>query len=163
MGIKKFKEKFRSLLHLETSTHHLAFSFAMGVFIAFSPLLGLHTVLALLVAWVFRLNMVALFLGCFVNNPWTLLPILGTSFWVGTLFSPGQATAPHIDWSSHLTFWSLYGSLRPYVVPFFIGSTVLGVLSAILAYVTVYYLIQQYRERIRLAREREAGLPEKPL
>ena len=165
MGIKKFKEKFRALLHLENSTRHLATSFAVGVFIAFSPLLGLHTILALLCVWGFRLNMVALFLGCFVNNPWTLLPILGASFWVGTLFTPGYAGAPPIDWSSpfHWTLWSLFGSLRPYVVPFFIGSTILGLVSALVGYVAVYYSIQQYRERIRLAREREAGVPEKPL
>jgi|SRR5579863_2902711 len=161
MGLKRIKETIGRLLRMENSTHQLAFSFATGVFIAFCPLLGLHTVLALFLVWLFRLNMVALFLGCFVNNPWTFLPILGGSFWLGTYLYPSPQPIPPLVWSM-TSIWSLYGTFRPYIVPFILGGTVLGLVSASVTYVVAFYLIQQWRERIRIAGKADGTLREKP-
>ena len=44
----------------------------MGVFFGFSPFLGLHTVLGLVVAFAFSLNRVAVLLGVYSNLPWIL-------------------------------------------------------------------------------------------
>jgi uncharacterized protein (DUF2062 family) len=153
MGFKKLRERFHSLLHLEDSAHSLALSFGVGVFIAFCPLVGFHTVLAFFFIWLFRLNMVALFLGAFLNNPWTIFPIMGGSLWLGTVFYPVGDSISSIHWSS-ITSWGFFDQFKPYVIPFFIGSTVLGVVSGLIGYVVALYLIELYRDRIRLAREK---------
>ena len=44
----------------------------MGVFFGFSPFLGLHTVLGLVIAFTFNLNRVAVLLGVYSNLPWIL-------------------------------------------------------------------------------------------
>ena len=48
------------LLNVEDSPSRVAFAFALGVFIAFFPLVGIHTGLALLLAFVFRLSKAAI-------------------------------------------------------------------------------------------------------
>ena len=81
-----FRTAFRRLLALDDPPERTALAFAIGVFIAFTPLLGLHTILATLIAFLFRFNKIAIYTGTFVNNPFlTLVPI--------TLVSYGPASA----------------------------------------------------------------------
>jgi uncharacterized protein (DUF2062 family) len=75
------KKAFRSLLAIDDPPERTALAFSVGVFIAFSPLLGLHTILATLLAFLFRFNKVAIYSGTFVNNPFlTLVPIIIASY-----------------------------------------------------------------------------------
>src|SRR5262245_9097408 len=63
-----------SLLHIDDSPQRTAAAFALGVFFGFSPLLGLHTILALAFAFVLNLNRVAALLGVYANLPWIIGP-----------------------------------------------------------------------------------------
>jgi hypothetical protein len=133
------KEKFRHVLHLGDPPRRTALAFAVGAFIAFTPTYGLHFVTALLCAWIFRLNLVALMAGTLLNNPWTVLPIIGSSIWVGLLLAPvGQP--PNIDWGD-FTFQMLWDQLGPLVVPFVLGHTILGTFAAVIGYVLAYQAI----------------------
>src|SRR5436309_15656535 len=98
MSRARLKEKVYEVLHLGDSAQRTAMAFAVGVFIASSPTYGLHTLTVLFCAWAFRLNFVALFLGAFINNPWTFLPIVGAIMWLDLLLSP-QGHPPAIDWT----------------------------------------------------------------
>src|SRR5512140_1020501 len=60
------------LLHIHDSPKRTAAAFAVGVFFGFSPFLGLHTVLALAVAFIFGLNRVAVLVGVYSNLPWII-------------------------------------------------------------------------------------------
>ena len=62
------------LLHIEDSPERTAAAFAIGVFFGFSPLLGFHTLLGILVAFLLNLNRVAVLLGVYMNLPWFLAP-----------------------------------------------------------------------------------------
>jgi hypothetical protein len=44
------------------------------VFLGFSPFLGFHTVLGVAIAFLFRLNRVAVLLGVWSNTPWWIVP-----------------------------------------------------------------------------------------
>jgi uncharacterized protein (DUF2062 family) len=50
----------------------LAAAWALGIGIGLSPLIGLHTVIALALAIVFRLNKLDVVLGTLIINPWTM-------------------------------------------------------------------------------------------
>jgi uncharacterized protein (DUF2062 family) len=137
------KEKFRHILHLGDPPRRTALAFSVGAFIAFTPTYGLHFVTAFLCAWLFRLNLVALIAGTLLNNPWTVLPIIGSSIWVGLLLAPvGQP--PNIDWSN-FTFQMLWDQLGPFVVPFVLGHTILGIVAAVIGYVLAHQAIQRFR------------------
>ena len=60
------------LLHTHDTPQRTAAAYAVGIFFGFSPMLGLHTVLGLAVAFAFNLNRVAVLLGIYSNLPWIL-------------------------------------------------------------------------------------------
>jgi uncharacterized protein len=62
------------LLHTHDTPHRTAAAFALGVFLGFSPFLGLHALLGLALAFLLRLNRVAVLLGVYSNLPWILVP-----------------------------------------------------------------------------------------
>ena len=95
-------------------------------------------------AWAFRLNFLALMAGNIINNPWTFLPIIGSSMWVGLLLVPVGAS-PEIDWND-FTFRMLWEQLRPFWVPFVLGHTLLGTIAALIGYVLAYVGIRRFRE-----------------
>ena len=63
-----------TLLHVADTPERTAAAFAMGVFFGFSPFLGFHTLLAIIVAFLFNLNRVAALLGVYSNLPWIIAP-----------------------------------------------------------------------------------------
>ena len=52
-------DRVRGLLHLDDPPWRIALALALGVFISCTPLYGVQTVLALLLATLFRLNKAA--------------------------------------------------------------------------------------------------------
>ncbi len=156
--LSRIRSVLDQVLHLHEPPQRTALAFALGVFIAFSPAYGLHTAMVLFCAWAFRLNFLALFLGAGINNPWTLVPILGATYWTGAVLL-GLPGNPSFDWSD-LSFTSIYRQIMPHTVPFFLGGTVLSVLGAIIGYPIAYYVILKHR-RAR-AHRREKLLPRNP-
>lgn len=146
MNIRRFKDKFRELIQHNEPPHRLALAFAIGVFVAFTPTLGLHFPTTLLVAWVFRLNKLMAILGTALNNPWTFVPICGSSLWVGLRIWPLSPDVPAVDWSS-ISMSNLM-PLKTYVMPFVLGSTMLGVLFASIGYLVTLRAITYYRTRL---------------
>ncbi|MDH4228443.1 MAG: DUF2062 domain-containing protein [Nitrospirota bacterium] len=138
------RERLRALLVLGGDPHHLAQAFAVGVFIAFSPLFGLHVPLAVAAVALFRLNPVALFAGVLMNNFWTMVPLYGACLWVGLhIWAPGK-TLPPLDFAG-LSFSQFISQLGPYVMPFVVGSTLVGVVCSVLSYWGVRVLVRSYR------------------
>jgi uncharacterized protein (DUF2062 family) len=125
------------LLHVEDTPHRIGLAFGVGVFIAFSPLLGIHTLMALGVAFAFRLSRAAILVGAYINNPWTLAPLYmaGTLLGCALLGIPSEGLS-QINWQLH--GWEFLNSLivhlRPYLWPFVIGNTLLGTLGGLLGY-----------------------------
>ena len=56
---------------LPDQPQRIARGFAAGLFVSFTPFFGFHFMMAALVAWIIRGNIVAALLGTFVGNPLT--------------------------------------------------------------------------------------------
>ncbi len=140
----QIREKLRQILALKDSPQRIAFSFATGVFIGMSPLLGIHTLLGLAVAWQFRLNKFVTLLGVYVTNPWTIIPIYSFGTWLGAKLIGLERVLPEIDWST-ITFWELVGKCRFLLKPFVIGSTLLGLVSALVSYYLIHAAVKRAR------------------
>lgn len=147
--IPSFRSLLKQVLHLQESPQRTALAFAIGVFIGFSPTYGLHTVIVFICAWAWRLNVLALMAGAFLNNPWTLVPILGATYWVGALVL-GRSDSPTFDWND-VSFNAIYEQVMPYAIPFVLGGFILSVLGAALAYPLAYYFVAKYRQSHPLA------------
>ncbi len=138
------KAKVLEVLHLQEPPKRIALAFAIGVFIAFSPTYGFHTLSAIFCAWAFRLNFAALLLGNFVNNPWTTVPILGGTMWTGFLIL-GVPDTPEFVWDN-LTTESFYETVLPYLMPFTVGACTLSVMGALLSYPLALLVVSHYRK-----------------
>jgi hypothetical protein len=155
-----FRSLLRQVLHLEESPQRTALAFAVGAAIAFCPLYGFHMVLVGICSWAFRLNFVALLAGAFINNPWTLVPVLGATYWIGAVIL-GRSDRPSFDWND-LSFSAVYEQVMPYAVPFAVGGIVLSLLAAIVSYPLALYLITKHRQQAS-ARQAEPLPPADPL
>jgi uncharacterized protein (DUF2062 family) len=148
--VKPLRRALESLLHIDDTPHRTALSFGIGVWIAFSPLLGIHTGMALAIAFAFRLNRLAILLGAYINNPWTLAPLYAAGTGVGCLLLGVPLEGLNaIDWrgAEDGLYQSLFASLRPFLWPYVIGNTVLGVVFGALA----YFWLRGVLERRRVA------------
>jgi hypothetical protein len=140
----QFRDKLRQILSVKESPRKIALAFALGVFIGMSPLLGIHTILGIVTAWIFRLNKFVTIVGVFVTNPWTIVPIYTFGTWVGAKLLGTDRLIPDIDWA-HLTVTELLHTFGPLLLPFIVGSTLLGVVSAGLSYFLVYRMVKKSR------------------
>ncbi len=139
---------FRAILHLQDTPHRIALAFGLGVFIAFSPLLGIHTGLALGLAFLFRLSRVAILAGAWINNPWTLAPMFLAGTALGcAILGVAPLSLEAIDWSlkGRVFYAALWEGMRPLLLPFVVGNTILGVIGGGLSYLVVRSLMERRR------------------
>jgi len=142
--------------HVDDTPGRVAAAFGIGVFIAFFPILGIHTGMALAIALLFRLNKVAILIGAWLNNPWTLAPMYSAGTLVGCLLLqvPLVSPAASVDWSleGRAFYEALAVTLQPLLWPFVVGNLVLGALAGLAAFLGL---------RAVLARRRAAAAAER--
>ncbi len=139
------RERIRLLLTVKGTPTELSLAFSIGVFIGMSPFLGLHTVLALAVASLFRLNKLVTLAGAYITNPWTILPIYTFGTWLGIKVMSHEELLQHIDFRG-INVFNLMEFLGQLVVPFFVGTLLLGTISGLMAYFCVYALLKRLRK-----------------
>lgn len=130
---------------MKESPEKIAAAFSLGIFIGMSPLLGMHTVLGIAAAWILKLNRLVTLVGVYVTNPWTIVPIYTFGTWLGVKILRKEHIIPVIDWS-HLTLKILISDFKPFILPFFVGSTALGIVSAALSYFMIFQAAKRTRE-----------------
>ena len=156
-----FRAAFRRLLAIDDPPERTALAFAIGVFIAFSPFLGLHTVMATALAFLFRFNKIAIYSGTFINNPFlTLVPIIIASYAVGAfiLGRPLRIPDEGLELLQNPRIFSgdyyrlLFVQSWNIVWPFAVGAMALSVVCSLLAYpLTLRTLRAYHRKRDRPA------------
>jgi uncharacterized protein (DUF2062 family) len=131
------------LLHVNDTPERTAAAFAIGCFIGFSPFLGLHTIIAVGIAFAFNLNRVAALLGVYANLPWFIAGYYACTTMLGAVITRTHLPA---DFRVRLLetlelpmlsggFWrQLLELLRPLLVPYTIGSLIGCSLIAAAAY-----------------------------
>ena len=138
------RDRVLLLFSIKDTPHRISLAFALGVFIGISPLLGVHTILGILCAWLLGLNKLATITGVFVTNPWTIVPIYTFSTWVGARLLGIRKILPAIDWN-HVTVSGLFTELRPLLMPFVVGSLLIGTVAAFLSYWIVKVILRRGR------------------
>jgi uncharacterized protein (DUF2062 family) len=146
-----------TLFHIHDTPERTASAFALGVFLGFSPFLGLHTIVGVALAFLFNLNRVAVLLGVYSNLPWiiggyyALTTIMGAAL-TGVGLPPDfrERLVQMFEMSLYSSaFWSELGRLlSPLLVPFVVGSTLGAVALATVAYfVSRAFLQRRHRHR----------------
>lgn len=150
-----FRATFRRLLAIDDPPERTALAFSIGVFIAFSPFLGLHTIAATLIAFLFRFNKIAIFAGTFLNNPFlTLVPIILVSYALGAflLGRPLKISPEGIDLLKNPEPFSgeyyrrLFNNSWHVIEPFGLGGMVLSVVCSLVAYPLTLWALRTHRK-----------------
>jgi len=146
----------RRLLALDDPPERTALAFSVGVFIAFSPFLGLHTLMATALAFFFRFNKVAIYTGTFVNNPFlTLVPITLASYAVGAFILGLPLGLPEEGLRllreprlTDASYWRELGAgWSQLLLPFALGGTLLSVVCSLAAYPVTLRFLRARRRR----------------
>jgi uncharacterized protein (DUF2062 family) len=151
-----FKELVKKLLHINDTPERTALAYSIGIFLGFSPLLGFHTLAGLAIAFLFRLNRVAILLGVWSNTPWWIVPYYMVATRMGMWVIRFQ-----IDWATLREIFQL-GMNRGFMgsdflgrvtsqwgllLSFLIGSLILCTLFSLVAYPLSLKWIRFYRSR----------------
>ena len=117
------------------SPQEIALAIAVGMFIAFIPVMGTHTLTAFALAYILRLNTLIVILGSQISNPLSYPFQLFISAEVGNLILKG--TFLEITFSSDISY------LDHYILPIIVGSLVLGFIVSIVSYVLIKKILNK--------------------
>jgi len=141
----KWEKRIKHILTLDNHPGHIAAGFAVGVFISFTPFFGLHTLIAVIAAFVFRLNKLTCITGSWVNTPLTVAPVLVLSYKLGNMILGHPAGELHLrqelSWQYALKLLDKQGT------SLLLGTSILGVAAAIISYFLCYYLVVRFRQK----------------
>ena len=168
------------LLHIHDSPKKTAAAFAIGLFWGLSPVtppfLGLQTGMALLCAFVFRLNKIAAFIGTLITNPYTFLPVYGFGTYIGS-----RLLGYHLHVSASITHFLVEGfrwaekavkalfvgnfatvwheaprmhDFKSLAKAYFVGNFITATVVSVAGYFLTSWLIARYRRLMEARRAR---------
>ena len=129
MSWRQWRGRFSAVFHLDESPWRTALALAVGVFLSFTPFWGFQTILALLLATVFRLNRAVTITGTWLNLPW-FAPVV----YAGAV-KLGAWMLPDLSGLAGLSAYLLVGSLT------------LGLGAGLLTWVIAYSVMRRRRRR----------------
>ncbi len=162
--------KLKRIARSKGSAHSIAFGAAIGFFIGMEPIMGIQMVVAAFIATILKANRIAAILPVWVSNPATFIPLYGFNYWIGyklTGWGPGldeyekvlkqaEIIAKEsgfingiIEGSKHLASLGT-GALAS----LFIGCTIVGIVSAVIAYPVCLRAVEFMRHRRQIRREK---------
>jgi uncharacterized protein len=154
----KWEKIIKHILTLDNHPGHIAAGFAVGVFISFTPFFGFHTAIALIAAFLFRLNKITCIAGSWVNTPLTVPPVLVISYKIGRLLLGRTPLELHIR--SELSWQYALKLLDKHGTYLLLGTSVFGLLAAFLSYFLCYYLVVRFRRKDETMTERTREMEE---
>ena len=145
-----------ALLHIDDTPERTAGAFALGVFFGFSPLLGLHTLLGIALAFLLSLNRVAALLGVYSNLPFVMAPYYAIATVLGSELTGDRVSLDRLESQLRAAFrlsaldrefWqSLMVVIKPLLVPYAVGSTIGALLLAAAGYhVALAFILSRRR------------------
>jgi uncharacterized protein (DUF2062 family) len=149
------------VLHTDDTPHAIALGVAIATFVAFLPLIGIQTVVAIAVAAMFRANKAVCIPVVWITNPATAVPIYYGCFAVGRFVVPGAGGSGEqaVDRLVALTrdatifesaFWAdALRLLAEFGAELWLGCGIVGVAFGGLSYVLARWGVSGYRARRR--------------
>ncbi|MDA5093189.1 DUF2062 domain-containing protein [Aliiroseovarius sp. KMU-50] len=163
------------LRRLPDPAHRISRGIAAGAFTSFTPLFGMHFIIAALLSWIMRGNILAALLATFVGNPLTFPFIAEISIGLGNtiLGLPQGIHLPEVMlafggatsdiWSNFLAMFTearadwreVHRFYHQVFLPYLVGGLIPGVVAGLVGYFLSNPLIHAYqRRRIKKLKER---------
>lgn len=156
---------YRRILHADDTPHRIALGVGLATFVAFTPTMGLQTVIALGLAALLRANKAVCIPFVWITNPVTFGPIYAACWWLGAYIVPGGrgadfaaiqerlnvASAHGEGWLTNLFSYDFWAGMVGIMIEFgwelWVGCCVVGLFSGIVLYFATLWFIVAYRTR----------------
>jgi uncharacterized protein (DUF2062 family) len=143
------KNFYVRLKKLHGDPHYIAMGMAIGVFISVTPTIPFHMLIAIGLAFIFKGSKPAAIIGSWFANPITIPFFYVGSFKVGTLILnkpiPFDVKFESLSDLMTLGFDATFAMI--------VGSCVIGILPAIIAYFLTYRVVAAVREKARTRKQ----------
>lgn len=173
MGIyRSVKYTTNRMKRIKGDPYFVAAGFACGVAMSFTPFLGLHFLLAALLALIIRGSLFASIIGTFVGNPLTfpvIFPLIyktGKSILGPTAIIEGRIVETTLtgivglfkfsimflqDWQLAIDNWDIYGprviGLWELVSPMLLGALIWSIMMWFVSFTIIYQFMYAYHKR----------------
>lgn len=154
---RRFRAKVRRLiyhdiLHADDPPHNLALGVGLGLFVAFTPTVGIQMLIAGFLSWLLRANKAVSMAMVWISNPATLVPIYWYSYRIGCLILAVEpigwewwqelTTPPDRWWPAVKFYWTRFVEVAG---PLWLGGCLVGIVVGCAMYNVTYHLIRLYR------------------
>ncbi len=128
---------------MPASTYAISSGFACGSMVSFTPLLGLHFILAVIFAYLIRGNIIAALIGTVVGNPITFPFIWGMIYKIGTIVT----TIKHVDHNNEINFDMIADQTYEIFFPMLVGGIIIAPFIWVITYFIIFSFITSYKKR----------------
>ncbi len=146
-SLKKIKRTsiyyFLRLTRLEASVYSVSAGFACGAMVSFTPFIGFHFLLALIVAYFLRGNLIASMIGTIVGNPFTFPIIWLFIFRIGSIFTPQS----RLNINEKFDFSNVLDGGWEILFPMLVGSSIICIPIWFISFFTIRFLINSFRRK----------------
>lgn len=134
------------LLRLQENPQRIARGFAAGVFAGCFPLMGLQFLFSLVIAILIKGNKLAAFMGTWISNPFTYVPIFLLNFQVGKIIL-GLFIYREEDLQFAFQFEQNLADLgQEITIALLLGSTIVGLFCSSIAYYLILSFLKKWRK-----------------
>lgn len=157
----RLRPLLRWVLKLRSSPRAIAGGLGVGMFVAFTPTVGIQIILAVIAATLCNVNRPAAIVPVWITNPVTVAPVYTFNYWLGTFFYPGpplgevskvfsdvgRALATLDVWDLQEPVVAMLRMGREILIPLTIGSIGIGTVLGLLTYIISLKLLSIFFRR----------------
>ena len=134
---------FLRLARLEASIYSISAGFACGSMVSFTPFIGFHFILALIVAFAIRGNILASMIGTVVGNPFTFPFIWLTIYKIGIIFFDPKKLINNVE----LNLENVLNGGWDILLPMLVGSAIICIPIWFISYFAIRFLLLSFRKK----------------
>lgn len=150
---RRLKAFYIRIKSLQGDPHYVAIGMASGVFVAVTPTIPFHTILALAMAFVLKGSKPAAAIGAWFCNPLTIGPFYIGSYQIGMLLLGREIT---VDLET-VTLQELLAMGTDVAIAMVVGGALLGIVPAVLSYFITFHMFRKIRARHKQAQAAKMG------
>ena len=147
--ISSLKGLYSRFIRIRGNPREIALGFALGIFIGMTPTMGFQIVLAVFFAALLKWNKISATIAVFITNPFTAPFIYGSTYLVGAKVLGLQKVFKFPEQMSFEAAVEMLKSTPGIFGALTVGSVLIGLPLAIMAYFSSYLLIINTRKNLQ--------------
>ena len=147
--ITPIKRAYDRFLRIRGNPNEIAWGLAAGIMVGMTPLIGLHTIIVLFIAALFKWNKISAVLGVYITNPFTAPVVYTLTYYIGAKIIGNGNTFSLPQGEGVMGFLKILLQAPDIFWKMLLGGFILGLPFAIISYYFSYKVLAKYQEDIK--------------